>query len=197
MNGHKEIWKEGCLIMSEQILLIAARMRELREISGYTVEQVASMLNVPVNEYLEYESGNQDIPIGFLNEFANRFSVDLTELLTGNSPKLTRYSLVRNGKGISVVRRAPYKYQSLAYNFINKKAEPFLVTVLPGKTASVSMNSHPGQEFNYVVKGTLMIVIDGKEFVLNKGDSLYFDSTLPHGMKALDNEPAEFLAIIF
>ena len=59
------------------------------------------------------------------------------------------------------------------------------------------MNSHPGQEFNYVLKGTLMIVIDGKEFVLNAGDSLYFDASLPHGMKAMESEPAEFLAIIF
>ncbi|NLN63811.1 MAG: helix-turn-helix domain-containing protein [Clostridiaceae bacterium] len=183
--------------MSEQIRMIAARIRELREIAGYTTEQVASMVNIPSEVYAGYESGNQDIPIGFLNEFANRFHVDLTELLTGKSPKLTHFSLVRKGKGISVQRRTPYQYQSLAYNFVNKKAEPFLVTVLPNKEASVSMNSHPGQEFNYVLKGTLMIVIDGKEFVLNAGDSLYFDASLPHGMKAMESEPAEFLAIIF
>ncbi|NLM10649.1 MAG: helix-turn-helix transcriptional regulator [Clostridiaceae bacterium] len=182
--------------MSEQIKMIAARMRELREIAGYSYDDVASMLNISKEVYIAYENAAQDIPIGFLNEFANRFNVDLTELLTGKSPKLTRYSLVRSGKGVNVDRRAPYKYQSLAYNFINKKAEPFLVTVLPNNHAEVSMNSHPGQEFNYVVEGTLMIVIDGKEFILNKGDSIYFDSSLPHGMKALDNQAAEFLAII-
>lgn len=182
--------------MSEQIKMIAARMRELREIAGYSPEEVASMLNVSEEDYSAYESASQDIPIGFLNEFANRFNVDLTELLTGNSPKLTRYSLVRSGKGVNVERRAPYKYQSLAYNFINNKAEPFLVTVLPNNNTAISMNSHPGQEFNYVVEGTLMIVIDGKEFILNKGDSLYFDSNLPHGMKALGNQTAEFIAVI-
>ena len=183
--------------MSEQIRLIAARMRELREIAGFTAQQVASMLNIASDEYTGYESGDQDIPIGFLNEFANRFNVDLTELLTGNSPKLTRYALVRDGKGMSVERRAPYQYHSLAYNFINKKAEPFLVTVCPDENASISKNSHPGQEFNYVLKGSLMIVIDEKGFVMNKGDSLYFDASLPHGMKALGSEAAEFLAIIF
>lgn len=183
--------------MSDQIRLIAARMKELREIAGYSSEEVASMLNITTDEYNRYESGIQDIPIGFLHEFATRFNVDLTELLTGNSPKLTRYSLVRNGKGMSVERRAPYQYHSLAYNFINKKAEPFLVTVLPNDNTPVSVNSHPGQEFNYVLEGTLKIVIDGKEFILNKGDSLFFDAGLPHGMKAMDSEPAEFLAIIF
>jgi mannose-6-phosphate isomerase-like protein (cupin superfamily) len=183
--------------MSEQIKMIAERMRELRKIAGYSPDEVASLLNVTVNEYMGYEGGEQDIPIGFLNEFASKFDVDLTELLTGNSPKLHRYALVRNGKGMSVVRRTPYQYHSLAHNFVNKKAEPFLVTVLPGNNSSVSMNSHPGQEFNYVLEGNLMIVIDGKEFVLNKGDSLYFDATQPHGMKALDNVRAQFLAIIF
>lgn len=183
--------------VSEQIKMIAARMRELREIAGYSYEEVASMLNVSTDEYISYENAAQDIPIGFLNEFANRFNVDLTELLTGKSPKLTRYALVRSGKGVNVERRAPYKYQSLAYNFINKKAEPFLVTVMPNGSSEISLNTHPGQEFNYVVEGTLMIVIDGKEFILNKGDSLYFDSNLPHGMKALGNQTAEFLAIIF
>lgn len=183
--------------MSEQIKLIAARMKDLREIAGYTVQEVASMLQISADEYAGYESGNQDIPIGFLNEFANRFHVDLTELLTGSSPRLARYALVRNGKGMIVERRAPYQYHSLAYNFVNKKAEPFLVTVQPNENAAVSKNSHPGQEFNYVLKGTLLIVIDEKEFIMNKGDSLYFDASLPHGMKALGNEPAEFLAIIF
>lgn len=183
--------------MSDQIRMIAARMKELREIAELSTVEVSSMLKIPVSEYEGYESGNIDIPIGFLNEFAAQFNVDLTELLTGNSPKLTRYSLVRNGKGMPVERRAPYQYHSLAYNFINKKAEPFLVKVLPNKATTVSMNSHPGQEFNYVLEGTLMIVIDQKEFVLNKGDSLYFDANLPHGMKALENGPAEFLAIIF
>lgn len=183
--------------MSEQIRMIAERMRELREIARYSMEEVASMLEIPVNEYVSYESGKKDIPIGFLNEFAARFNVDLTELLTGNSPKLHRYTLVRNDKGMCVKRRSPYQYHSLACNFINKKAEPFLVTVLPGNNSTVSLNTHPGQEFNYVLEGNLMIVIDGKELVLNKGDSLYFDATLPHGMKALDNERAKFLAIIF
>ena len=111
--------------MSEQIKMIAARMRELREIAGYSYDDVASMLNISKEVYIAYENAAQDIPIGFLNEFANRFNVDLTELLTGKSPKLTRYSLVRSGKGVNVDRRAPYKYQSLAYNFINKRLSLF------------------------------------------------------------------------
>jgi quercetin dioxygenase-like cupin family protein len=60
----------------------------------------------------------------------------------------------------------------------------------------IHLNSHPGQEFNYVLEGTLKIVIDGHELVLEVGDSLYFDATKPHGMQAIGDQTARFLAII-
>ena len=77
---------------------------------------------------------------------------------TGAEPRLHTYPLTRNGKGVSVERRKDYKYQSLAHNFIHKKAEPFLVTVEPEEAETpVSYNSHPGQEFDYVLAGTLKV----------------------------------------
>ncbi len=183
--------------MSNQVKQIAARIKDLREIAGLSEEALAAELGVTAETYSEYENGNTDIPIGFLYEAANRFGVELTAILTGEGPRLHTYCLVRKGKGVSVDRRNPYKYQSLAYNFIHKKAEPFLVTVEPGNDDTVHFNSHPGQEFNYVMEGTLMIYIDGHSLTLNEGDSLYFDSSCSHGMKALDSKPAKFLAIIF
>lgn len=184
--------------MSEQIKQIAARIRELREISGISVETLAKEFNIPAETYKEYESGNVDIPVSFLYEIASKFKVELTAILTGEGPRLHTYSLVRKGKGVGVDRRKPYKYQSLAYNFANKKAEPFLVSVDPEPDeVPVHFNSHPGQEFNYVIEGVLKIVINGHELILNEGDSLYFDSTINHGMKAMGSNPAKFLAIIF
>lgn len=183
--------------MSNQVKQIAARIKDLREIAGLSEESLARELGVTAGTYKEYESGNTDIPIGFLYEVANRFGVELTAVLTGEGPRLHTYCLVRKGKGVSVDRRNPYKYQSLAYNFIHKKAEPFLVTVEPGNDDTVHFNSHPGQEFNYVMEGTLMIYIDGHSLTLNEGDSLYFDSSCSHGMKAVGSKPAKFLAIIF
>lgn len=184
--------------MSEQIRQIAIRIKDLREISGITIEELAKELNISKETYLEYESGNVDIPVSFLYELANKFKVELTAILTGEDPKLHTYALVRNGKGVSVERRKQYKYQSLAYNFAHKKAEPFLVTVDPeAEDAPVHLNAHPGQEFNYVLEGVLKIVINNHEVILNEGDSLYFDSNYNHGMKALDGKPARFLAVIF
>ncbi|MCX7709080.1 MAG: cupin domain-containing protein [Clostridia bacterium] len=184
--------------MSDQIKQIAARIKDLREISGLSVETIAQELNISKETYLEYESGNVDIPVSILYELANKFKVELTAILTGEDPKLRTYSLVRNGKGVSVERRKQYKYHSLAYNFAHKKAEPFLVTVDPEPdNAAIHLNSHPGQEFNYLLEGTLKVIINDHEIILNEGDSLYFDSGYSHGMKALNNKPAKFLAIIF
>jgi transcriptional regulator with XRE-family HTH domain len=184
--------------MSERIRQIAARIRELREIAGIPVDELAKEFKISVETYAEYESGNVDIPVSFLYEIAGKFKVELTAILTGEGPRLHTYSLVRKGKGLSVERRKQYKYQSLAYNFIHKKAEPFLVTVEPEpESTKVHYNSHPGQEFNYVLEGTLKVIINGHETVLNEGDSLFFDSTADHGMKAMEGKAAKFLAIIF
>lgn len=184
--------------MSDQIKQIAARIKDLREISGISIEALAKELKVAAELYKEYESGTVDIPVGFLYEISNRFKVELTAILTGEGPRLHTYCLVRKDKGVNVERRKQYKYLNLAFNFINKKAEPFHVTVDPDtEETPVHLSSHPGQEFNYVLEGSLMIVVDGHELILNQGDSLYFDSNCNHGMKALNGQTAKFLAIIF
>ena len=184
-------------MMSDQIKQISARIKDLREIAGLSEETLSKELGVTTELYKQYEAGTIDIPIGFLFETANKFNVELTAILTGEDPKLHRYCLVRKDKGMYVDRRNPYKYQNLAYNFIHKKAEPFLVTVEPdAEDSPIHFSSHPGQEFNYVLEGTLMIYIDGHQITLNEGDSLYFDSGASHGMKALNGRTSRFLATI-
>ncbi|HEX2948823.1 MAG TPA: XRE family transcriptional regulator [Armatimonadota bacterium] len=183
--------------MLEQVKLIAARIRELREIANMSPETLAAQLNIPLATYLQYENGESDIPVGVLYEMSTIFQVELSALLTGEYPRLRIYSVVRKGKGISVERRKEYQHESLGFNFVHKKAEPFLVTVQPEtEETPIAQNSHPGQEFNYVLQGTLKVVIGNHEVVLNEGDSLFFDSGYEHGMIALNNEPAQFLAII-
>lgn len=182
--------------MSEQLAQIAARLSGLREIAGLSQETVAREMGLPLETYIAYESGNEDIPVSVLYQIAAKFGVELTALLTGEEPRLHTYCLVRRGKGVQVHRRHEYDYQSLAYNFSHKRAEPFLVTVEPETGEETHLNTHPGQEFNYLLEGTLQIHLDGHDLVLEVGDSLYFDASLPHGMKALHDQRACFLAII-
>ncbi len=183
--------------MSDQIQQIAMRIRELREIAGISDVSLARELGITVSEYKGFEDGSTDIPVSFLYTLANKFGVELTEILTGGMPHLHTYSLVRKGEGVSVERRAAYDYESLGFNFADKKAEVFLVTVQPGpEDAPLSFNTHPGQEFEYMLDGRMEIAIDGRKMTLEEGDSIYFDSTHPHAMKALGGSPARFLAFI-
>ena len=182
--------------MEEQIKQIADRLREMREVLEIATDDAATTCAVTTEQYLNYESGEIDIPVSILHRMAQKYNFNLTSLLTGEEPLMHSYTLTRKDNGLSVDRQKAYKYQALAGNFQNRKADPFIVSVDPKEDANVSFNTHPGQEFNYLIEGRLKIFIGGKEMILESGDSIYFDSGIPHGMLAMENKPAKFLAII-
>lgn len=183
--------------MDEQIKQIAERLRGLREVLELTVEEIATDIEVSPEEYQRAETGEYDISVSMLQRIARKYNVALDALMFGEEPKMNSYFLTRAGKGVSIERTKAYKYQSLASGFMNRDADPFIVTVEP-KDDSVPMNynSHSGQEFNFILEGRMLLSIGGKELILNEGDSIYFNSKLMHGMKALDGKKVRFLAII-
>ena len=174
--------------MSEIVSQIAERVREIRDDCGFTMAEVANKLLIPIETYTQYENADQDIPVSMLYEMAQIFQVDLTELLTGKSPKLHSYCFVKAGEGIEIERYKGYKFQSLAFNFIHKKIEPLLVTIEPEDNKKMSLVTHPGQEFNFVIEGNVKVILGGHEVEMSVGDSLYFDPTIPHGQMAVDGK---------
>ncbi|GAB6394716.1 MAG: transcriptional regulator [Bacteroidales bacterium] len=183
--------------MNEQIRQIAERLKGLRDALNITAEEMADACDLSVEEYLALESGTADISVSVLHRIAQAYGVELTALMFGDEPKMNSYFVTRKGKGVAVERTKSYKYQSLAAGFANRKADPFLVTVHPmPDNEPVYRNAHAGQEFNLVLQGRMLIQINGKDIVLEEGDSIYFNSGLPHGMKALGGEKVRFLAVI-
>ncbi|MDR2969815.1 MAG: XRE family transcriptional regulator [Tannerellaceae bacterium] len=183
--------------MNEQIKQIADRLAGLRDALELSPEEMAREAHLSKEEYLKMESGTVDISVSILHRISQAFGVELTTLMFGNEPKMSSYFITRRGKGIAVERTKAYKYQSLAAGFAGRKADPFLVTVHPKPEGEpVNLNSHQGQEYNMVISGRLLLQISGKDLILEAGDSIYFNSELPHGMKALDSQEVKFLAII-
>ncbi|HPY52790.1 MAG TPA: XRE family transcriptional regulator [Treponemataceae bacterium] len=176
---------------------IAQRLKGLRDIMELSTEDVASVCGISQEEYEKYESGTVDIPVSILHSIATAYKFEITTLISGEEPRMHSYFLTKKDKGLGVDRRANYKYESLAHGFINRKADPYIVTLTPEQTREMHFNSHPGQEFNYMLEGSMKIVIDGKELVLDAGDSIYFDANKKHAMQALNEKNAKFLAIIF
>ena len=156
---------------------IGMRIRELRELSDITTEEIAKELDVDEETYISYENGIIDIPASF-------------------ETRMTYFDVTRADKGFAVDRRKEYKYENLCKKFVHKKAEMFIVTVDPKEDAIPSLNSHAGQEFNYILEGTVKIFIKDNEIILNEGDSIFFDATCEHAMIALNDEKAKFLAVI-
>jgi DNA-binding XRE family transcriptional regulator/mannose-6-phosphate isomerase-like protein (cupin superfamily) len=185
--------------MKEQIAEIAERLKGLREALDMTPAAVAAKLDIPQDEYLAHEKGERDFSFTFLYNVSKVLRVNIEDLLTGSSPTLSSFSIVRRGCGLNIERRQGFKYQNMAFHFKDRTAEPFIVTSKYNEaeaSAPIHLSSHEGQEFDLVLKGSLRMAIDGHEFILNEGDAVYYDSAREHGMVAADKQGCEFLAVV-
>ena len=157
--------------MCDPIKSIATRLRGLREVLELSEQEVADSCRLSVDEYRDMESGDADISVNVLQTIARRYGISLDVLMFGEEPKMNSYFITRAGTGVSVERRAAYKYEALASGFRDRRADPFIVTVEPSAAdAPMHLNCHTGQEMNYVLEGRLLIGLNGKEIVLNTGD---------------------------
>ena len=175
---------------------IAKRLRGLREAIGIDVAETAERTGFSTDKVEEYESGNIEIPASYIFVISKTFGVDANVIMSGTESHLHNYTLVKSGHGMVVDRRKDYDYMNLAYRFIGRKMEPFLVTV-PFKDADkMTFNEHPGQEFIYLLEGSMEVALGEKVHVMEPGDCLYLDSNIPHAMRALNSKSAVFLDVL-
>ncbi len=180
--------------MIPQVEQIAERIKELRTILEIEAADVAGKIGVSLEQYENYENAAVDIPIGKLYLIANELHVDPTVLLLGDEPRMSDLTVVRQGRGLDVERYPGYKFSSLAYNYSGREMEPMIVTLDPtDKPADLVM--HKGNEFNLVLEGTVAVNVNGKDYILNAGDSIYFNPNLPHGQRAIGVK-SKFLTVI-
>jgi quercetin dioxygenase-like cupin family protein len=182
--------------MTEQLQEIGARLGALRDVLDISVEKMAQTMKISVDEYTAYEQGQRDFSFSFLQNAALIFGVDVVDIISGESPKLTKCALVRKGEGYDIERRKAYDYKHLAFTFSNKRAEPFMVTVEPKQGEKPTLHAHDGQEFDYMLSGKMEFFFDNIVYELTEGDSVYFDSGIPHAMKAVGDKAAQFLAVV-
>ncbi len=185
--------------MTYRIQETAARIRELREITGITVEEMAARVGVSVEEYIQCESGNRDLSIAFLYHCTLSFGVDMSDLLEGRSPKLRSYALTRKGMGQRIEEAHHMVGYNLAADFRNRIALPLYMELnyRPGaEYEDIELTTHEGQECDIVIRGSMRIQIGGHSEVLHAGDCIYYDSSTPHGMIAVEGEDCAFYAIV-
>jgi acetyl-CoA synthetase len=185
--------------MDEKIREVADRVKGIRLDMNLTPEEMAEKVGISVEEYLKYEEGQEDFNFTFVYKLANVAGVEISELMEGSAPALTTYAVTRKGEGRPIARREGYKYLRLGSRFKSKLAEPFRV-IIPYSDEALNppyeLVTHVGQEMNIVVRGTLKVMIGDAVEILNPGDSIFFDSSTPHGEFAIGGEDCEFYAII-
>ena len=178
---------------------IAARIRELREISGISQDEMAARTGVSVEQYRRCEEGTQDLSIAFLYRCVLILGVDMGDLLEGHSPKLRSYALTRKGEGQRIEEAHHMVGYSLASGFRNRIALPLYMEIAyrPNAEAEgIELTSHEGQECDIVIRGNMKIQIGSKSEILHPGDCIYYDSATPHGMIAVGGEDCAFYAIV-
>ena len=154
----------------ENLKDLGERLQGLREACDVSRHTMAEELGVDIDTYRGWEETGEDIPISAIYHMARKFNVDLTEILTGTAPKLDTYHLVRRGETEEVERFPGYHYEDMASRY--------------------------GQEFNYVLEGSLILTFGDRDIQLNAGDSIYFNPTYPHGQRCNGDVPCKFITII-
>ncbi len=182
-----------------KLVEVSARIKELRDIYNMSDTEMAAKTGVSLEEYLSYENGTEDMPFSFVHKCALAFGVELTDLLEGQSAKLTTYNVTRRGRGQITASEEGILIQNLAPKFKNKLANPYWVKYEYSnelQTKPIEVTTHSGQEFDLVIKGALKIQVGDHIEVLHEGDSIFYKSSIPHGMIAVDGEDCLFLAMV-
>ncbi len=178
---------------------VASRIRELRTISGFSVEEMAQRAGVSVQEYCQFEEGSRNMSVAFLYRCVLIFGVDFSDLLEGRSAKLRTYALTRKGDGQRIEEAHHMIGYNLAPDFRNRIALPLYMKLSYREGAEyedIQLTTHEGQECDIVIRGQMKIQIGSNSEILNPGDCIYYDSSIPHGMIAVGGEDCAFYAIV-
>ena len=182
-----------------KLLEIGTRIREMREIIGYTVEEMAGLTDTTTEEYCEYEAGLIDFPFSFIHKCALAFDLEITDILEGHSAKLSAYTVTRKGQGQITADEEGINIANLAPMFKKKLAEPYWVKYEYSEELQnqpIHVTKHSGQEFDLVLSGKLKVQVGSHTEVLEEGDSIYYNSSVDHGMIAVGGEDCVFIAVV-
>ncbi len=178
---------------------VAKRIRELREIEGISIEEMAQKTELSTEEYKSYENGSADLPFTFIHKCALAFNIEMVDLIEGSSANLSSYQVVRGGNGQTTVDEDGILIKNLAPKFRGKLSEPYWVRYEYSEEQQnkpIQTTTHSGQEFDYIVSGRLKVQVGSHTEILSEGDSIFYDSSTEHGMIAVDGKPCTFVAII-
>jgi transcriptional regulator with XRE-family HTH domain len=188
-------------VMEEK--LITKRLKEIRLSKKLTLEALAKLTNFTKGYLSQIENSNQPPPIYTLSRISSALGIDVSELFAP-AVKEIPYQEITIGRyghrNLQSRESTPYGYifEDLAPMKKGKNMEPFIVTVGFDRKIDVQKDfRHDGEEFIYVLEGTLEFFFKGESYILEKGDSAYFDADKPHSGRSLGKKEAKLLIVMY
>lgn len=179
--------------MDERI--VGENIRAIRVAHKTSLTEVAKRAGLTKSTLSKIENGQSSSPISTLLVIATALEVPLGDFFREEEPAAS-HVLTRKNQGKRIIRDGShlgYSYEALAAGFPGKRVEPFLLTLSPADKEGDFR--HGGQEFIYMLSGTIEFTVGAEKLVLRPGDSLYFDPTVIHRLKLLGARPARFLSL--
>ena len=188
--------------------LIVKKIKEFRLSRNLSLEKLADLAGLTKGYLSRIENSTNSPPVSTLAKISKALNVDITEFLSDNSspPQPLDISIIKKSERLKVggnkrLRAGQrgttygYIYEALAYRMAGKNMEPYIIAI-SDQSSDVEFQ-HEGEEFLYILEGTLEFYYKGETYILEKGDSVYLDSGIPHSGRSIGNKRAKFLCIIY
>jgi transcriptional regulator with XRE-family HTH domain len=180
---------------------VGEHVRAFRETLGMTVQQFAERTGFSAALLTQIENRMVSPSLGTLVKIANTFGTTVSSFIGGKVER--EFSIVRKEDRTTVSRvglkeggKSTYTYESLGAGKAGRKMEPFLVRLQPLSESPAARSAHDGEEFLYVLSGKVTVCLGDLSDVLEEGDSIYYNSTIPHHVHSADEREALILAVI-
>ena len=185
--------------------IIGDKIKNIRESRNIGIEEVSERSGVSI-EQIERIEGDIEIPsLAPLIKIARVLGVRLGTFLDDHDklgPVVSRANENKDKNAIrftndSTVTRKHMEYQSLSQDKAGRHMEPFLIDIEESEHTDFTLSSHEGEEFIYVLEGTVEIVYGKEKYILEAGDSIYYDSIVAHNVHAPKGVPAKILGVVY
>ena len=183
------------------VVNVGERVKYIREKHGLSLEDVYQRTNIDVSLLAQIEEGKVPPPLGTVIKLAKALEMKMGYFISGEENRAYTIVSVNDRKVISRYdsqkgKAYGYEYESLAPHKKDRHMEPFLVTLEPAPTEE-ERSTHDGQEFIFVLKGKMEVRLGEDIHLLEPGDAIYYDSTVPHLVKCHGNETTKILAVLY
>ena len=185
----------------EMPVRVGERVKRVRERRGLSFRDVSQRTGIDEITIQHIEEGTLLPPLGTVIKLAKALQMKMGYFISGDEEK--PYTIVRSHDRKVVSRfdsrkgkHYGYAYESLAPYKKDRHMEPFLVTLEPANT-EMERSTHDGQEFIFVLSGKMEVRLEEASYILEPGDAIYYDSTVPHLVKCYGAETTRILAVLY